>query len=165
MLLMARKVNDVSAGRIILERFIQEGTALEKLRQFIAAQGGDAAVIENNRLLPQAQYQVGLKSNQSGFVQSIAADRIGYSALVLGAGREYKGQKIDLAAGIMMYCRVGDWVQAGQCLAVINGNNEEKIKQALFHVRNAISIEERERLSLPLILGIVDQNGYRQYDE
>lgn len=60
-------------------------------------------------------------------MQSIFADQIGYAAMRLGAGREYKDQQIDQAAGILLHCRVGDQVEKDQVVATAYANHSQKL--------------------------------------
>lgn len=80
-----------------LGELLRGGQGLAKLADLITAQDGDAAVIERRELLPKARFVHVVKSNVAGYVQQVDTARIGYSAMILGAGREFKGQEIDLA--------------------------------------------------------------------
>ena len=83
--------------------------------------------------------------------------------MTLGAGREFKGQEIDLAAGIMLHCRVGDAVAAGQPVATIYANDAEKIAAARALILEAVSIKEAAAEKTNLILGTVDGSGFQAF--
>ena len=112
------------------------GAALAKFKEFITAQGGDASVVDDYTLLPQASFTKDVVADQSGYVTEIVADDIGVAAMTLGAGRATKESQIDLAAGLYLHKKVGDKVEEGDVLATLYTNHdsfegaEEKVKAA-----------------------------------
>ena len=104
-------------------------------------------------------------SAEQGFVQKIDAVQIGYAAMRLGAGREYKAQTIDLATGLILQCRVGDFIEKNQLLATIHVNNEIHLEQASALVMSAIKIGPDPTPKTKLILGVVDKSGFKTYNE
>lgn len=165
MLVAAGAAQDFRAGYDQLNRLLENRQALEKFAELIAAQGGNPAIINERQLLPQASLRHEVKSRQNGYVQAIDAAGIGYSAMLLGAGREYKGQEIDLGAGLIMQCRIGDFVEQGQPLATLFTNNPAKIEEAADNVRQAI-INVAEPVKKPsLVFGIVDRTGFQPVTE
>ena len=83
------------------EEAITSGKAFEQMKRWIAAQGGDARVLDDVSLLPQAavQYELAL---QAGYIHHMDAQKIGESSAILGAGRKTKDDTIDFAAGIVL---------------------------------------------------------------
>lgn len=147
----------------LLKKNIENKQALAKLKEFIQAQSGNADVVNNPELLPTANFQELLISTSEGYVQEIDAGKIGYAAMLLGAGREYKDQEIDLAAGIMMKCRVGSFVKVNQAIAELYTNSGDRLESAKMYILQAIKIAPHKAVEPQLILGIVDKNGYRKY--
>ena len=96
---------------------ISSGRAFEQMKRWIAAQGGDAAVLDNVSLLPQASVQYELKAPQAGYIHHMDAQKIGESSAILGAGRKTKDDVIDPAAGIVLKEKTGAKVEQGQTLA------------------------------------------------
>ena len=88
-------------GVCITQEAISSGRAFEQMKRWIAAQGGDAAVLDNVSLLPQASVQYELKAPQAGYIHHMDAQKIGESSAILGAGRKTKDDVIDPAAGIV----------------------------------------------------------------
>ena len=161
MLNMAGVEADVNVGYERLSELITKKTALHKFREFIAAQGGNMDIIDDRNLLPQAKLKTKVVCAEEGFVQKIDAAQIGYCAMQLGAGREYKGQKIDLSAGIMLEQRVGNFVKKGHLLCTIYGNDELKMKEAQELLMNAIKIGNDQVPKTKLILGVIDIHGFK----
>ncbi len=155
MLLLAEVVDSKEEARERLESAINDGRALEKLKELLANQGGNAEVVDNPELLPQAQSQVDVKAKESGYIQKIEAENVGIAAMLLGAGRETKESQIDLAVGIKLAKKVGDKVETGEKIATLYYNNGEKLKEAQQKLLNAYHIgAERPNLN-PLIYQII----------
>ncbi|TVT28289.1 pyrimidine-nucleoside phosphorylase [Salinicoccus cyprini] len=108
-----------------LQAVINDGRALEKFKNFLENQGGDASVVDDVSRLPQAEYQFEVKTDKSGYVEEIAAEEIGIASAMLGAGRQTKEDEIDLAVGLVLKKKVGDRVEAGDTIAVIHSNRED----------------------------------------
>ncbi|GAA4073311.1 pyrimidine-nucleoside phosphorylase [Amphibacillus indicireducens] len=140
MVFLAKKAGSIEQAREKLLVAIKNGDAIAKLKQFIEAQGGDPTVVDQPDRLPQANVQVAVKASQTGYVSEIIADQIGIAASMLGAGRATKDAEIDLAVGIVLAKKVGDFVEHGDTLAVIHSNDQqngtisEKI-QAAFQIQ------------------------------
>ncbi|AIF51518.1 pyrimidine-nucleoside phosphorylase [Pelosinus sp. UFO1] len=161
MLHMARAVPNITVGYETLTKLLDNKIALAKFKEFILAQGGNANIIDNPNLLPQAKIKVKVVSTDRGFVQMVDAAKIGNCAMRLGAGREYKGQKIDLAAGIMLEQRVGDFVEKGQLLCTIYANDERHVKEVQALLLDAIKIGSDKVSKTKLVLGTVDIQGFQ----
>ena len=95
------------------QKAISSGRAFEQMKRWIAAQGGDAAVLDNVGLLPQASVQYELKAPQAGYIHHMDAQKIGESSAILGAGRKTKDDVIDPAAGIVLKEKTGAKVEQG----------------------------------------------------
>ncbi|GEM44735.1 thymidine phosphorylase [Deinococcus cellulosilyticus] len=131
---------------------LKDGSALAKLRAFVASQGGDPRYIDDPSLFHVAPETVEVKAGQSGFIAHIEALKIGQALLVLGGGRETKGEAIDHSVGIELLHKIGDAVEAGQPIARIYHN--QKGKDAAFTlVQEALRIDAAKPAEMPLILG------------
>lgn len=162
MLLLAKHVDTVEDGRKKVIEVISSGKALEIFKAFVKAQGGDTECIDNTELLTKANNVYELKSNKSGYVNKIEAEAVGLSALALGAGRETKDSIIDLAVGIVLNKKVGDYVQVGETLAYIHYNDENKKEVAIKKLESAYLINEESQEKLPLVFGIVTCEGIKR---
>lgn len=130
MLVAGGKAAHAEEARAMLEQVIADGSALTKLAQFVEAQGGDSAAVHQPEILPCASIIKPIPSPESGYVQHIACDEIGICSLILGGGRETKESEIDLSVGLVLEKKVGDYVKAGEPLAYLHGNSEEKCQAA-----------------------------------
>jgi len=126
MLNMAGLESDVKVGYETLNALIKNKAALHKFKEFIISQGGNVDVVSNPKALQQAKIETKVICSEEGYIQKIDAAKLGYCTMRLGAGCEYKGQEIDLSAGIMLEKRVGDRIEKGQSLCTIYANMKQK---------------------------------------
>ncbi|GAA0481573.1 pyrimidine-nucleoside phosphorylase [Salinibacillus aidingensis] len=134
MAVLGNQAQTLDEARSKLEQNIRNGNALEKFRTFLESQGGDGQVVEKPELLPHAKYKIELPARESGYVSGMTADEIGKAAMHLGAGRATKESEIDLAVGLMLNKKIGDYAEAGESLVTIHSNQEniEEIKETLY---------------------------------
>ncbi|MBF6633006.1 pyrimidine-nucleoside phosphorylase [Microbacterium sp. APC 3898] len=125
MVVVGGKAETLEEARTMLEQVIENGQALEVFKQFIKDQGGNPAVVDDVTLLPQAEFVTEVPSKEEGYISFMEADEIGTAAMVLGAGRATKESEIDLAVGIVLHKKVGDFVKAGESIATIYSNAKE----------------------------------------
>lgn len=163
LLTMANAASDEIQARNKLAELLANGQALRKFAEFVNAQGGDSRIIQDFSLLPQAGKRAIVQSTQTGYVQSFSTAEIGRCATLLGAGRQHKGQAIDLSAGLMMRCRIGDKVTAGQPLAELFAATSDSFVEVTSRLSAAIRIGSEPPLSGTLIYGFVDEIGYHSH--
>src|SRR5699024_1149414 len=68
MVVVGGKAKDLDEARLLLEKAINDGSALEAFRTFLENQGGDGSVVDDVNRLPQARFQIDLPSQKSGTV-------------------------------------------------------------------------------------------------
>lgn len=161
MLLLAHKVNTYEEGREKLIELMENGEALNKLKQFVHAQGGNRVMMDYPGLLPAADNIVSIRSKKSGYISSIEAEEIGIAAMMLGAGRETKTSTIDPSVGVVLKKKVGDLIQQGDALVDLHTNEIEATKlQAISEkVEKAYSISTEQPTKSQLIYAVVTKNG------
>lgn len=165
MLVLSQHAESIAEGRNRLQACIDDGSALEKLKQFVIAQGGDATVIDQPDLLPQAAHVVKVQAAKSGFVTSIDAEKIGLGAMRIGAGRATKESDIDPAAGILLNKKTGDAVAKGDTLAELHISSHfiEASKSVQQEVQQAFNIDQRYSQKQALVLATVTKDGVEKY--
>lgn len=162
LLLLGENVKTIEEGRKKLIDTIENGSALNKMIEFVEAQGGNTEYIANPDLLPKAKYVLEVKSNEDGYVQSINAEEVGKCALILGAGRETKESTIDLSAGVVLNRKVDDRVSEGEVLAYIHSNDQDKANMVANKLRDIFKIGSKNTVSKQLIYGLVDNDGVKR---
>ncbi len=150
MVYLAKKANSLEEARHMLEGVIQNGKALETLKVFLSAQGGDGSVVDDPSKLPQAKYVLDLEAKEDGYVAEIVADSIGTAAMLLGAGRATKESEIDLAVGLVLKKKIGDEVKKGEALVTIYSNQEniEEVKEKIYE---SVKISSEKVEAPPLV--------------
>lgn len=149
------KWTDEQATRRELEQKLSDGSAFEKFRQLVIAQGGDVAMVDDPLLLPQASIRTTFDAPQTGYLAGIAADAIAWAAFELGAGREKKGDPIDVAVGLEVHVKVGDAVEQGKPLVSIYANDEAKIAACRARLEEAFTFSPSPVEPLPLFYGVL----------
>ncbi len=124
MVVLAKKADSLEEARQLLEEALHSGKALEKFRQMITDQGGDATVIDDPSKILTAKYEVEVPAKTSGVVTKLVANELGIAAMMLGAGRKTKDEDIDHAVGIKLHKKVGESVTEGESLLTIYSNTE-----------------------------------------
>jgi pyrimidine-nucleoside phosphorylase len=117
---------DEAAANAALDEALSSGRALDQARKWIAAQGGDVAIVDDYSLLPQPRKVIEVKAPQSGFIAHIDTYQAGMFTVDLGAGRKKADDIIDYAAGVMFDRRTGDEVRAGETIARIQLGNASR---------------------------------------
>ena len=142
MVVLAKKAETLEEARTKLQEVMKNGKALEKFKEFLSNQGGDASVVDDPSKLPQAAYKIDVPAKEAGVVSEIVADEIGVAAMLLGAGRATKEDEIDLAVGIMLRKKVGDKVEKGEPLVTLYANREN-VDDVTSKVYDNIRISEK----------------------
>ncbi len=157
MVVAAQKAQSIEEARTMLEKVIEDGSALDKLAAFIEAQGGDKELVYYPEKLPSASMIEEIPSPVDGYIKHIECDEIGICSLILGGGRETKESEIDLSVGLVLKKKVGDYVKKGEALAVIHANDLEKLRNATERFLGAYTFSEEPVAKKKLIKGIVTQ--------
>ena len=139
MVVLGGKAKDLEEARALLKEAINNGSALERFKQFLENQDGDSSVVDDVNRLPQATYQIELPAETDGVVTEII--EIGVASMLLGAGRQTKEDSIDLSVGIVLNKKVGDRVAQGESLLTIHANREQ-VDDVIEKLRASISISD-----------------------
>lgn len=151
MVLLAGRAKDDSEAQEVLLRQIRSGAGLAKLKEMVAAQGGNTAYVDEPERLPKAAIAQSFFAPQSGYIAAIDARTVGLTAALLGAGRQKKGDPVDYAVGIVFQHKVGDYVNVGEPLLTIHANSADKLREAQLRLRSAIRFSDAPPAPYPLI--------------
>jgi pyrimidine-nucleoside phosphorylase len=128
MLVLGGKASTPQQARALLQRAVDDGSALRKLQEIVQAQGGDPRAIDDYSRLPQARATVDVASPADGFVTGIETEAVGLAAVALGAGRQKVDSVIDPAVGFTLLRKVGEPVKAGEPIVRVHYNDEGPLK-------------------------------------
>ncbi len=156
MLLAGEKAEDSGEARRMLEEVIADGRALEKLAEFVEAQGGSRESVYHPELLPGAAITRPVTASVSGYLNHIVCEEVGICSLMLGGGRETKESNIDLSVGLVLCKKAGDYVTEGETLAVIHANEEERAEAVSKRYLAACCITDTPPEEKPFIKGVIE---------
>ena len=163
MIMCAGRTDNMEEAIDLLYKTIEDGSAIDKFREFIEAQGGNSKVIEDYSLFKQATLKLDVTCAEEVFVKSIDTSSVGKASLVLGGGRETKESIIDSSVGIILNKKVGDRVEIDEVYATIYANDENKAIQAKEIIESAFEFSKTPVNSQQLIKWIVSKNGTNKY--
>lgn len=134
------------------KELLKSGSALEKFRQMVEAQGGDTRVVDDLSRLPSAPVQQAVLVHQAGWIARIDSRAVAEAAADLGAGRQTKEDAIDPAVGIEVFKHKGDPAQPGEPLFMIHARTESVAQQAEARLRTAFELSEQPVAAAPVII-------------
>lgn len=149
-------VSSLDEGMTNMQETLNDGSALKKLAELVQAQGGNEQAVYDTSLLPHASIQETLYAPANGYIQNIHTDEAGTASLILGGGRETKESSIDLSVGFILCKKLGDYVHAGEAIAILHGNDTGKIQPAKERLANAFTIGGERPVVPPLIHEIIE---------
>ena len=142
---------------------IEDGSALQKLIDMVAAQGGDISVIRDTDLFEKAAYSYEVIAQEDGIIQSMDTEKCGIASVMLGAGRVTKDSPVDFTAGILLHKKTGDMIHKGDILATLYAAKEELFKSAEEEYRSAIKVSKKNTGRNPLIYARVTKEGVEKF--
>lgn len=139
-----------------VQQALDSGTALERLRLMVDAQGGDSRVIDDESILIIGQFTYDVIAPQDGYIIHMNTEQCGIASVMLGAGRTVKDGPIDYSAGILMHKKTGDSVTVGECIATLYASDESLLSNAAKTYLEAITFGETAPIMADTILDIVE---------
>lgn len=135
---------------------LRDGSALAKFRAFIAAQGGDAALVDHPERLDVAPGRAEVTAPSSGYVERVDALAVGRAVLALGGGRERKGEAIDHGVGVELLKKPGEAVQAGEAVLRLYHREGRGLEAARGLLEAGLRVGDTPPAPEPLILDRVN---------
>jgi pyrimidine-nucleoside phosphorylase len=139
----AGRADHPDAVRPELLAALSSGAAAARLAALIAAQGGDATVVQDTSRLPSAPVVLPVLADQAGHVTALDARAIAHAASDLGAGRQRQGDAVDPAVGVALALKVGDAAGKGDVLALVHARTSVAALAAADTVRAAYRVGPR----------------------
>ncbi len=140
----------------MVENAIASGKAYETLLKMVKAQNGKVEFLQNTDLFEKAKYCEQVKAETDGYIDRVDTEGYGISALILGAGRNTKEDKIDYSAGIVLSKKTGDKVAKGEVIATLYTNDKSKLKNAKEKFLSSTYFAATKPTIRPLILDRVE---------
>ena len=120
-----------------VQRHLKDGSALEKFKELIEAQGGDSSYIDDPEKFPTAKHIRKLPAPKRGYVHTINAGMIARGVQMLGANREGRRKHVDPSVGVSGIKKVGTQVKQGEPLMMIHYNDDAKLESTLEYFKQA----------------------------
>ncbi len=150
MLVLGERAENRQVARHMAENAIANGSAWQKFRTLVIAQGGDVSFIDTPAKLPSAKQVEVVDSPRTGYLAQIHARLVGEASVALGAGRASKEDQIDSAVGIVIHHKVGEHIRTGEPLFTVHANSEKRLAQAKKTVLEAHRFSDEPVSPLPL---------------
>jgi thymidine phosphorylase len=126
---------------------LRDGTAMDRFRALVAAQGGDLSVP-----LPVGKYSETVTAGRGGTMGDIDAMAVGLAVWRLGAGRSRPGESVQPGAGIQIHRSPGQPVAAGEPLFTLYTDTAERLEPAMAELAAGWTIVDTPPVRRPLII-------------
>ncbi|MDD3562195.1 MAG: thymidine phosphorylase [Candidatus Cloacimonetes bacterium] len=156
MLKMAGFAKNRAEAEKMINSVVDDGSALAKFAEIIAAQDGDPRVIEDYNLFDTAKYQIPIIAKTSGYIHEIDARAIGYALVQIKAGRMQTGDKLDYSSGAILNPKISDKIEAGEQIGTVHANDEAKGREVAELIRDAYKLSSVEKDREPMIYEIME---------
>ena len=133
--------------RIMAEEAVSSGKALDVLRETIRLQGGNEKICDDTSLLPQPLLKYEIRATKGMKILGFNCEELGMTSLLLGAGRLNQSDKIDMSAGIVMNCSVGDQLAADDIIMTLYSTVCSDFSDAAVRALNAVKFKITEKPS------------------
>mgnify|MGYP002778123158 CR=1 FL=1 len=155
MIFLGKVTKTLEEAREVAQAKLLDGSGYRKLKEVIAAQGGNPQVLDRFELLPNATGAREIVTARGGYVSAIDAELIGRASAMIGAGRDRKEDSIDPAVGVILETKVGQKIDAGAILCRIYYTDEANVEEAAEMVEDAFRIAQNTPDERELILEVV----------
>ncbi len=155
MIFLAKITKTLDEARQLAEQKLSDGSAYQKFREVVEAQGGNPQALEKFELLPNATGMREITTSRAGYVSAINAEDIGRASTMMGAGRNTKDDAIDPAVGVILEVKSGEKVDSGAVLCRLYYTDEATLEEAAGMVEDAFRISASKPDERELILEVV----------
>jgi len=145
----------IEKAKMLAAQTLDSGKAYEKMKEWVAAQGGDTRVLDTPALFPAAPCKKDILAPCDGFLTAMNAEEIGMAGVLLGAGRQKKTDTIDFSAGMILHKKTGDAVKAGDALCTLYAARKDLFPAAEQRFMAALQFGATPPKTMPLILQTV----------
>jgi pyrimidine-nucleoside phosphorylase len=155
MLVLGRLVETEDQARQKAGATLKDGSAWQRFRNLVSAQGGDVAYVDDPQRLPQAKHIETIAAPKSAYIKRMNARVVGETTVLMGGGRAKKDDKIDHSVGIEVFHKIGSYVEQGDPLFSVHAANLEQLAQAKEQLLEAVSWSDQKVEPLPLFYGVI----------
>lgn len=156
MLQLSGIAKDDAEAVAMLERAIENGSGLERLKAMVTELGGNASMLDNPESLCKTELTLDLAAPEGGYIYALDAMKIGIASSMLGAGRTKKGDKIDYAVGLVLNKRRGDRVEKGEPLFKLYINDKTNLDAVKKMLLDAVKIGSEQPAPMPMVYKVIE---------
>jgi len=156
MFYLGEKTSSIDEGRKLASQTIANGSAFEKFCEVTRLQGGNVDALRDPQKLPNARNRREIRSQTTGYVETINCEQVGVASLVLGGGRDEKEDNIDPAVGIVLHKKVGDRVAANEPICTLHYNSDARLGEAEALIRSSYAIGAQSAAPRKLIRQVIE---------
>jgi pyrimidine-nucleoside phosphorylase len=155
MIFLGKLTATLDEARELAQKKLLDGSGYRKLKEVIAAQGGNPQVLDRFELLPNATGAREISSPRAGYISAIDAEYIGQASSMIGAGRNTKEDSVDPAVGVILEVKVGQKIEPGTILCRLYHTSDNNLEEAAELVEDAFRIAQQPSEERDLILEVV----------
>jgi pyrimidine-nucleoside phosphorylase len=126
-----------------ISQVVNDGSALDKMRKIVKAQGGDPRVVDSPDRLSLARNRSTIRAPKDGYIRDLDPLELGRTSMGLGAGRNRAEDSVDPGAGVRLHVQLGDQVQTGDPLATLYSSRRATLRPGANRAAKAIRIGKR----------------------
>ena len=155
MIYLGKKSKSLKEGELLAKQKIENGEAFKKFLEIVELQGGNIHYIINTAKYPKSRFVKKVRSTQNGYISEMETYQIGMASLELGAGRKTKEDTIDPKAGIILFKKLGDFVNKDEFICELHSDSKAKIKLAEQMIIESIKFSKKKPSVQKLIKKII----------
>ena len=158
-------LGEMDVCRSLVRDQVAGGLGLAKLKEMVAAQGGEASLLDDacdSLVAPRPSREV--TADSDGYLFAMDTERCGLASVALGAGRAKKDDAIDHSAGIVLVAKPGAAVRAGDVVATLHAASDSLLDEGERLFRSALDIRHERPKDTPLIYARVSGLGVERID-
>lgn len=159
MVQLAGKCRTLEEGVALSREQIKNGEAWEKFLEIVQSQGGDTTMLQSPQNYPKSNHRLDVLASETGFMQTIDAQTVGFCAMQLGAGRQTIQDKIDPKAGIVFHKKCGDEVIKGEKILTIHTDKSDVVEQVSKRMESAFVISPKKVVAISKIIEKIPTNN------
>lgn len=156
MLVLSGISESISDSKFQISNCLESGKALEKFRENIELQGGNAKVCDSpEMLLDKSLQKFEITAKESGFISAIDTAALGNAIVEIGGGRTKAEDSVDPAVGFACEKYIGDEIIPGEPLGILYCRDENQAHLISEKLQNAYKISESQPQKIELIREII----------
>jgi pyrimidine-nucleoside phosphorylase len=159
MIYLGGAAGSAEEGRSIAEAKLTDGSALDIFLRMVEAQGGDARVLEDPARFHTPNFRRDFLATRSGFLNHVDCEKVGWAVQRLGAGRVRAGESVAAHAGLEMFVKLGEPIEAGQPLCTLFTDDEARFAEPERLLSDALTIGDEAQTPPNLIGEIITREN------